>query len=144
MSDRAIEAMARSIYKDYEECSDEYVDRVWREGTKPKPDFDTTPEAEYEMWHAFHQTVVEFTQAAVNAWAAGVEAVIAHAPCGGTNVLTNYIFTDRTHVEADGVIECDGPHTVIDKGDGTKLYADRVQAARLVGTVVWPSDWRIE
>jgi hypothetical protein len=84
------------------------------------------------------------------AWAAGVEAVIAHAPCGGTNyVKTGKLISVEGQGHLPQSVECSGPHTVIDKGDGTNLYAD----THLVGTymgrekmvlVPLPSDWRIE
>jgi hypothetical protein len=106
------------------------------------------------------------------AWAAGVEAAIAHAPCGGTNIgaqtspgEARFDTDDHDHDWRDGnniiggpfleclcgatADSCPGSHTVIDKGDGTKLYAD----THLVGTymgrekmvlVPSPSKWRIE
>lgn len=152
MSDH-IEAMARTIYKDYEGCDDAYVDKVWRIGTQPQPELGEWPHTEHETWHAFHQTVVEFTGAAVKAWAAGVGALIAHEPCGGTE----YIQHPQPLIKTGQ--RCPGPHTVIDRGDGSKLYADvQAKTPKWVTnpddpTRAWidfdlriplPSEWRIE
>ncbi len=81
-------------------------------------------------------------------WAAGVGALIAHKPCGGKGwdcpVHTN------VHDFEDGCgADCPGPHTVIVKGDGTKLYADpwmvvQYEAETPGAIAPLPSEWRIE
>lgn len=86
-----------------------------------------------------------YPKIAAEVWAAAIEALIAHEPCGGTNKpnMPDY----DTYFERWG--RCEGPHTVIDKGDGTKLYAEQSRPVDvLIGTLVtleaWPSEWRIE
>lgn len=84
-------------------------------------------------------------EVAADVWAAGIEALIAHQPCGGTGCEND----PDARLEAVEDPCCDGPHTVIDKGDGTKLYAN---PALLIEAFVdqWtayiplPSEWRIE
>lgn len=92
-----------------------------------------------------------YPKIATEAWAAGVEALIAHKPCGGTNTVCpmGEAFSECSHplVQMDA---CPGPHTVIVKGDGTKLYADwnKTGTASGIGAVMrnvpLPSEWRME
>ncbi len=58
-----IDKVARAIYKDYEDCPDSYVDKVWNwEAFGEDGD-----RAEQEVRDAFRQTVEEFTIAAQHA-----------------------------------------------------------------------------
>lgn len=84
---------------------------------------------------------------AAKVWAAGVEPLIAHKPCGGGGIKLAY---DPATMHGPTAVPCLGPHTVIVKGDGTKLYADVTKASRLLvdkidaAIVPLPPEWRIE
>ncbi len=61
------EEMAKAIYKDYEDCSDSYVEQVWTWESIPDTD-----RAGLEARDAFRQTVEEFTSTAHHAFAAAI------------------------------------------------------------------------
>lgn len=95
---------------------------------------------------------------ATEAWAAAIEELIAHQLCNGTNertvTLLSVNLAGEQHQKPMGTEPCPGPHTVIDKGDGTKLYADNVGVGgrfpvrELIDALrhrgAWPTGWRVE
>jgi len=101
-----------------------------------------------EEW--LYPSVVE-EKIAAEAWAAGVAAVIAHEPCGGTGFRCERenrpIVGDPVSDPCPKPTKCPGPHTVTDTGDGL-LYADGHTVGEMVGRIgaliALPSEWRIE
>ena len=75
-----------------------------------------------------------------------VGELVAHKPCAGTGERRQHHHLRNGRTVEGGYVVCPGPHTVIDKGDGTKLYADkgtlRDMLLALRGQL--PSEWRIE
>ena len=110
----------------------EAMARRWADGAGSLP---------FDDFHPDIQQAIRNRMADI--WAAGVEAVITHEPCGGKGwdcpVHTN------VHDFEDGCgADCPGPHTVIVKGDGTKLYAEETLFTLHLMDRAGPSEWRIE